>query len=165
MKTRKIAIIEDNEVYRNLISDVIINDFKNIVVEQFSTGEKFLEEVSKYGYEPNVVISDYDLSGPFNGRAFMTGLEILKTTKEQLPDSEFIMLSAHENKEFIKGALSGGAYDYVIKDDSAIDNIINRVKNTLRIVDSAKEVKELNRLKIMLIGILAGGIALAWFTA
>ena len=55
-----------------------------------------------------VVITDLMMDG-------MTGMEVLKSVKEQWPETEVVMITAHATTENAVAAMKNGAYDYVTK--------------------------------------------------
>ncbi len=84
------------------------------------------------------------------------GVEILKKIKEASPTSAVIMLSGQDKISVAVECMKNGAYDYVIKSESAftrIENIFNNI---------GKHMKTVHQLKIYKIGfrILIGAIIL-----
>jgi DNA-binding NarL/FixJ family response regulator len=145
----KIAILEDNKVYSNLVSEILDNEI-DAHIRRHDRGETLLETIES-GYDPDIIIADYDLSGPFNGRTFMTGLETIQHIKKIKSNTNFIMLSAHNDGVVSKLSMELGAFDYVVKDDQAHSNILNRVKNLKKAIELNKEVKENKKMVIKLI--------------
>ena len=145
----KIAILEDNKVYSNLVSEILDNEIDTHIT-RYDRGETLLETIES-GYDPDIIIADYDLSGPFNGRTLMTGLETIQHIKKIKSNTNFIMLSAHNDGVVSKLSMELGAFDYVVKDDQAHSNILNRVKNLKKAIELNKEVKENKKMVIKLI--------------
>ena len=167
-KVRKIAIVEDNPVYRSLVKGILEDSFSEkkieIAVEVFNHAEGLLESIKRHEYKPDLIIADYDLSGPFQGRAFMNGGDLLKTINAILPNTKVLILSAHNDKDIIESALRNNAFDYIIKDDSATVNLVNRVAIALFGMEQADEIKSLHRLKIGLGICITIGLILAYLT-
>jgi two-component system response regulator HydG len=61
------------------------------------------------------------------------GLEVLKLAKDQQPDAETIMVTAHGDVPTAKAALQGGAYDFIEKplDLVVFRNLVNRAAETV----------------------------------
>ncbi|MBX7150847.1 response regulator transcription factor [bacterium] len=73
---------------------------------------------------PNVVLMDIGLPD-------MSGIEGIKKIKEKLPDMDVIVLTVHENDEYVFDALCAGACGYLVKDTP-----------TARILDAIKDVAD-----------------------
>lgn len=158
---RKIAVVEDNVIYANLIKHALEdNIYCDVLILDY--GEKLISQF-KSGYKPSLVVLDYDLSGPFAGRSFMNGNSVLDMIKGVDSDIEVIMLSGHDDPEIIGEAITLGAYDYVVKNDSAINNITNRVKNLIKKINLNDEIKAVNRTKYMMIFIAVITVAFSLF--
>jgi DNA-binding NtrC family response regulator len=123
MENRKnplIYMVDDDPAFRKMIDSYLkINRLTN--VKQFSSGESMLEELSKE--EPMAVIEDFDL-----GPGKLNGLEIFKKSRMIKPGIEFIFLSGQSSIEVAVDAIKLGAYDYVVKDEFAKENILNRMR-------------------------------------
>jgi DNA-binding NtrC family response regulator len=72
----------------------------------------------------SLIISDLSMPG-------LDGMELLKSTKEQFPHIEFIMITGHGTIERAVDAIKSGAYDFVTKPFKRVD--------LLRVVDKALE--------------------------
>lgn len=108
-------------------------------------------EWSKYGYEfcgeagdgelafpmiqkikPDIVITDIKMP-------FMDGLELSRLIKKELPETEIIILSGHEEFEYAKEAIRIGVAEYLLKPISG-DELLKEVDEVaLKIVEKRKE--------------------------
>jgi two-component system nitrate/nitrite response regulator NarL len=68
-------------------------------------------EALKMAHEltPDMVVLDINMPG-------LNGLDAIELFQEQLPDIKILILSMHNNKEYISTALKNGARGYVLKD-------------------------------------------------
>lgn len=73
---------------------------------------------------PDVVLMDIGLPD-------MSGIEGIKKIKEKIPDMDIIVLTVHENDEYVFDALCAGACGYLVKDTP-----------TARILDAIKDVAD-----------------------
>ncbi|NUM82077.1 response regulator transcription factor [bacterium] len=73
---------------------------------------------------PDVVLMDIGLPD-------MSGIEGIKKIKEKLPEMDIIVLTVHENDEYVFDALCAGACGYLVKDTP-----------TARILDAIKDVAD-----------------------
>ena len=74
-------------------------------------GPEALESVRQR--PPDVVVTDYKLDGDLNG------MDVLRRTKDESPDTEVILITAHGSERLARDALAPEspyrAYDYIIK--------------------------------------------------
>ena len=147
MKTNRktIFIVEDQEMYANIIKVSIEN--KNTEVHIYSTGE---ECVANLNMDPDVIIMDYQLDDGSNTR--MNGIDTLARIKQHAPNTEVVMLSGHDDVKVVTQSIKAGAYDYVVKNENAMINVKNRMKNIFKNMALVQEMKE---LKILRTGIIA----------
>jgi len=155
-----IFVVEDDLMYsRSILHMLEARNFVN--VRLFPNGEECLEQLH---LEPEVILLDYWLGeGKFNGK------EVMEEIRNKLPRSKVIFLTAMDNLKIARETMAMGAYDYVVKTESAME----RVKNLLRRIVFEKQIQEENRMLrrsrrlilflILLLGIAAAGIFLLRF--
>lgn len=119
MKIR-IAIVEDEKTYSNMLKKVINHQQDLICVAQFYNGKEAIEKLQEV--LPDVVLMDVQLQD-------MLGTEVVKKTKPLLPEANFIMCTTYEDEETIFEALKNGASGYLLKDES-LQKIIQSVKDS-----------------------------------
>ena len=119
-KNPLIYLVEDDPIFRKMI-DAYLKTQRLTHIKQFGSGEEMLVEFAKV--VPDLVVEDYEL-----GLGKLNGLEIFKKAKEIKPDISFIFLSGQSSIELAIGTIKEGAYDYVVKDDFAKENLLNRIK-------------------------------------
>lgn len=81
----------------------------------FATGENCLDKME---LNPDVVILDYYFDATNKGAK--NGQEILQRIKEVRPQTEVIMISGQDKLDIALECMRGGAYDYIVKNDSAM---------------------------------------------
>jgi FixJ family two-component response regulator len=135
-KNPLIYIVDDDVPFRKMIN-AFLHQNRLTNIKQFSTGEEMLEQFSIQ--PPAIVVQDFDL-----GPGKMTGLEVLKKARVIKPTVDFIFLSGQNNINIAVDIIKNGAYDYVIKDDTAQENLLNRIKRLIfqvRLIRSQKMLK------------------------
>ena len=136
-KNPLIYVVDDDANFRKMISAFLHqNRLSNI--QQFSSGEEMLEQFLIK--PPSIVVQDFDL-----GPGKLTGLEVLKKAREINPNIDFLFLSGQNNINVAVEVIKNGAFDYVIKDDSAQDNLLNRLRKLIfqvRLVRSQKLMRK-----------------------
>ena len=82
------------------------------IVGTASTGKQAVEKALQV--KPDIILMDINLPD-------MTGLEATRQIKRQLPDARIMILSMHDNREYVVSALEGGASGYILKDVSSAE--------------------------------------------
>lgn len=104
--TTPLAIIEDDESTRQLLSAIIRDTPRFQLVASYSRCAPAIEELPKLA--PAVVLTDINLPE-------MTGVEAVRLLKPRLPETQFLMLTAYDDSEHIFAALAAGATGYLLK--------------------------------------------------
>lgn len=130
----KIFIVDDDTKHLLMLKSHLEkkSDY-DLRISIFSSGENCLEKMHE---KPDIIILDYWLDGIKADAA--NGLEILKKIRTSNPDSYVIMMSGQDNLRVAIDTIDHGAYDYIIKSESAylrcqmlIDHIIERINDKL----------------------------------
>lgn len=122
MNKVKLLIVDDHEVVRAGLK-LLINPCDNIeFVGEAGNGEEALELIKKN--KPNVIITDISMP-------ILSGIELTEIVKEKYPEIKVVILSMHNDSEYVIEALEVGAMGYLPKDssDEEIINAINSVAN------------------------------------
>src|ERR1700676_4540128 len=82
------------------------------IVGEFGSAEKSLAGIAEL--QPDVVMTDLALPG-------RSGIELLADVKRLSPRTRKLVLTAHENEEYIRAALNAGADGYVLKDANSAE--------------------------------------------
>ena len=132
-----IFIVEDDNFYNSVLSTYLKT--KGFNVQSFLTGEECIEKIS---LKPDIILMDYMLTG-------LNGLEVMKRMRPNCPNTDFIFLSGQTDIKVALNALHLGAYDYIIKDAYAKENVLIKIDQITRYSKVRKE-KELYRKSIVL---------------
>ena len=91
------------------------NDIEDInVIGIANDGEELLEKARRL--KPDVVITDISMPK-------MNGLKATHLLSQELPDINVLILTMHDNKEYIQNAIDSGAKGYIQKDKPAAEMI------------------------------------------
>jgi len=160
-----VAIVEDHDAYREVISDIVQSAEGFEVLETFSS----LEEITDDIFSADVILMDIGLPGK-------SGIEGLKEIKHHSPDTNIIMLTNFIDDDKIFEALSAGADGYLLKKVSttrileAIKDtnnggasitplIARRVLKTFKIpLEYNKHIDELSKREIEILALLVQGM-------
>ncbi len=129
-KNPLIFVVEDNQMYNKLVVSYLkTNKFTN--VESYLSGEDALKNMDK---NPDIVIQDYLLEG-------MTGIEVLIKAKKTNPNVEFIFLSGQDSIDIAINSMKYGAYDYIVKDQMALQKMVNKIHKINSVTELVKSNK------------------------
>jgi two-component system OmpR family response regulator len=148
-KDMLVFVVDDDSMQQELLKDYLGKSGKYIV-KAFSSGEECLQNLS---LNPSVIFLDYNLNS-VNKKA-KDGLTVLKEIKKSHPDTEVVMFSGQEKIEIAVNTMTYGAFDYIVKSESAFLRADNVIKNILKRHKLQEENKMFKRLSITLGGIAA----------
>jgi two-component system response regulator DegU len=117
MKT-KIVIIDDHQLFREGVKRILDFEPSFEVVAEGDDGEEALAIVE--AHKPDVVIMDINMPK-------VNGVEATKQLIEANADTKVIILSIHDDENYVTHALKTGARGYLLKEMDA-DTLIEAVK-------------------------------------
>lgn len=117
MKTR-IAIIDDHSLFREGIKRILEFEGDFEVVAEGSDGSEALSIVETY--RPDLVLMDINMPD-------INGVEATKQLIEAYPDTKVVVLSIHDDENYVMRALQTGATGYLLKEMDA-DTLIEAVR-------------------------------------
>jgi DNA-binding NarL/FixJ family response regulator len=95
----RIAIVEDEDLFRDLLRLALERHERFTVVSAFATASEALERIPNL--EPDLVMLDIDLGGDSSGS--MNGVELGMALQKQVPNLGVVLLSNHQDLEFVAG--------------------------------------------------------------
>jgi DNA-binding NtrC family response regulator len=148
-----IFVVEDNLAYNKIVVHFLKqNCYENIL--NFSSGEECLQHMY---LKPDIIVQDYKLQG-------ISGLFVLQRTKKILPYTEFVFLSSQESIDIATNTIKHGAFDYIVKNDLALHQLIKKIENikTLQLLRKKYKIQQLFLiLSLTVIIMIAMGILLS----
>jgi len=100
----RILLVDDEPQFRELMAEYLVSE--NFEVSQAGSGEEAIPEV--LASHPDLVLLDLMMAG-------MGGLEALRQIKAVRPETCVIMVTAVDDLDVARSALTAGAADYVTK--------------------------------------------------
>lgn len=164
----RVLIVEDSNLMRRVITDIIKSDPDLEVAAEANDGETALEQISRF--KPDVVTLDINLHG-------LSGLDVLSKIVDKRA-TRVVMLSAYSSRgaSFTIKALELGAVDFIAKPSGEIsldlpdfkEEIISKIKLAAGIdldkvarlepgVSDRKRTEEPFLKKVVVIGASTGG--------
>jgi DNA-binding NarL/FixJ family response regulator len=105
-------VVEDHTILRDGLRRLLEASGEFEVVAESGDGRDAVEQVLRA--KPDVAIVDIWLPT-------LSGLEVTKRLKEELPHCKVVILSQHDRSDFVEAALREGASGYVLKSAPATD--------------------------------------------
>jgi two-component system, NarL family, response regulator DegU len=116
--TTKIVIIDDHQLFREGVKRILDFEPTFEVVAEGDDGSEAISLVEHH--QPDVIIMDINMPN-------MNGVEATSGLIEQYPESKVIILSIHDDENYVTHALKTGATGYLLKEMDA-DALVEAVK-------------------------------------
>jgi DNA-binding NarL/FixJ family response regulator len=149
-RARVVFLIDDDPLQLEMMADFINKKYK-LELHTFSSGE---EALAKIDLRPEVIILDYHLNNVNPDAA--NGAEILKKIKERTPLAQVIILSGQDNLSIATDCLKYGAFDYIVKGESAfkrLEQIFNNIDQMMDNIYFRKFNHDMLRLLLVVVGL------------
>lgn len=120
-KEIRILIADDHAIVRKGLREILRDREANAIVDEASNGREALQKARAQAWD--VVILDITMPE-------MTGLEVLRELKRDLPQLPIIMLSMHSGATYVRDSLKSGAAGYLNK-ESAPEELVEAIRAVL----------------------------------
>lgn len=108
MTKKRILIADDHEMIRQGLRLLMSQRTDWEICGEAATGREAVELAIKH--KPDVVVMDFSMP-------ILNGLEATRRIREELPQTEVLILTMHENDQVIRDVLAAGARGYLLKSD------------------------------------------------
>jgi DNA-binding NtrC family response regulator len=125
-KLKTIFVVDDDPMMCEMLKDHL-SKMSDFTIHVFETGEACIENLH---LNPDVIFLDYYLDRV--KRDAMTGLVALHEIKEKRPETDVVFLSGQDKIEVAVAAMKEGAFDYIVKGESAMYRAEKTVFNIYR---------------------------------
>ncbi len=105
----RLIIVEDDPILRESLKLLLAGEKEITVAAAFGTAEDALRALRKCA--PEVMLVDLGLPG-------MSGIELIKRAKDELPTLEIMAHTVFEDRENVFAAIKSGASGYILKGSS-----------------------------------------------
>jgi DNA-binding NarL/FixJ family response regulator len=109
----KVLVVDDHSVVREGLRRVLEEgsggDLR--VVAEAANGAEAVERAVRES--PDVVLLDLTMPGPGG-----SGLAVVRTLRDRVPDTRVLILSVHDDREYVLESVRAGAHGYLRKDSS-----------------------------------------------
>lgn len=108
----RVLVVDDHSVVREGIRHVLEGTEGFRVIAEAANGVEALEQATRE--RPDVVLLDLSMPGP-------SGLDVVRQLRARLPDIRILILSVHDDREYVLESVRVGAHGYLRKDSSPAD--------------------------------------------
>jgi len=112
MSPIRVLLADDHRILREGIRALIDDQEHMQVVGEAEDGLETVKKVAKL--QPDVVVMDIAMP-------LLNGLEATRQIRRDFPQVKVLILTMHDNEEYIRQVLAAGALGYVLKDAAARD--------------------------------------------
>lgn len=102
----KVMLADDHALIREGFRSLLGKNELFEIVGEAENGRELIEKIANTN--PDVVLTDISMPQ-------MTGLEVMERIKKTRPEIKFIILTMHEEREYVMRALTAGAEGYLFK--------------------------------------------------
>jgi len=106
MSDIRVLIVDDHAILREGIRSLLERQADIQVVAEASNGREALEKVREF--RPDIVLMDVAMPE-------MNGLEATRMIRSEFPQVKVLILTQHDNREYVAPLLQAGASGYVLK--------------------------------------------------
>lgn len=108
----RVLVADDHAIVRTGIRHVLEGEPGFTVVGEASTGTEALALALQL--QPDVVVLDISMPGE-------SGLRVAAEMRRQCPETRVLILSMHDNTEYVLESVRAGAHGYLLKDTAATE--------------------------------------------
>lgn len=106
----RVLIADDHTLVRESLVGLLQADGDVQVVAQAANGVETLEQAT--ATHPDIVVTDLTMPG-------LNGIEVVRRLRESLPNTKVLVLTMHQEDEYVLQAVRAGASGYLVKDSAA----------------------------------------------
>ena len=119
MQPIRVIVADDHTILREGVVALLSSDAVVQVVAQTNDGPTTLEQT--IALRPDVLVIDISLP-------YMGGIEVLRRLRQDSPRTRSLVLTMHEEEEYVVHAVHAGAYGFLLK-DSASRELLSAVRD------------------------------------
>jgi DNA-binding NarL/FixJ family response regulator len=108
----RVLVADDHAIVRTGIRHVLESEPGFTVVGEASTGAEAIALAESL--HPDVAVLDISMPGA-------TGLQVTQELRRLAPDTRVLILSMHDNTEYVLESVRAGAHGYILKDTAATE--------------------------------------------
>jgi DNA-binding NarL/FixJ family response regulator len=151
--TTRVFLLDDHELVRRGVRDLVSAEDDIVVVGEAGTGEEALQRLP--AARPDVAVLDVRMG---EGGSAMSGVEVCRDIRASHPEIACVMLTSYADDDALFASIMAGAAGYVLKQIRGSDLVdaIRRVAAGESLLDPAVTARVLQRLRTPAVDPLAG---------
>lgn len=118
----RILLADDHAILRDGIRALLQDEPDMLVIGEAEDGHTALRLIAEL--QPDVVVMDI-------GMPLLNGLDATRQIKRDHPRTRVLILTMHENEEYVRQVLASGAMGYILK-DAAAHELIDAIRAVYR---------------------------------
>ncbi len=107
MRAKKIILAEDHTILRAGLTALLTSNPHFAVVAEADNGKDAISRVGEH--RPDLVIMDLNMPG-------LSGMDSISEIKKRYPEVKVLVLTVHDEEEYVLACLEAGANGYLLKD-------------------------------------------------
>jgi two-component system OmpR family response regulator len=127
MKEVNTIFIVDDDPAQSMMMQDYLSKYSSFTTHIFNSGEECIKNLN---LDPQIIFLDFNFDKV--GALAMNGIDILKEIKREKPDTEIVMVSGQDKIEVAVNTMKYGAFDYIVKGESAFYRAENAIFNIIR---------------------------------
>lgn len=156
--TYSVFLVDDDRMFLTSLKNNLQKKFGSLLkISEYTSAEQCIEdiEVNKNREEevPDIVILDYYLDGG-NSPEALNGVKVLQEVKSLSGDTTVIMLSGEDRLEVAVDCVKHGAYEYVVKSESAPVRIQQVMKNVMENIKTSRRNNSYFRANLVMAAVI-----------
>lgn len=108
----RVLVADDHAIVRTGIRHVLESEPGFVVVAEASTGAEALELTASL--RPDVAVLDISMPGS-------SGIRVAGELRARVPETQVLIVSMHDNTEYVLESIRAGAHGYLLKDTAATE--------------------------------------------
>jgi two-component system, NarL family, response regulator NreC len=109
-----VGLVEDQSLFREGIKAILAYWNEIEVLFESDNGYSVIEKLKKMERVPDVLL--VDLSLPPDGDKAFSGIDVTDAVLRSFPETKVLILSVHQDENFIAQLIEHGAHGYLVKD-------------------------------------------------
>jgi two-component system OmpR family response regulator len=122
----KIFLVDDDAIFLKSL-EIDFSHHSDFSIKTFSSGELCMENLSE---NPDVIVLDFHLDGI--NKSAMNGIDTLDKITSFNPEMTVIMLSSQDKIEVAVSCMHHGAFDYIVKSETAFIRLQKTINMSFR---------------------------------
>lgn len=114
-----VTVIDDHKEYASALCSVISSQDDMTCIGVATTPDRL---IMHNGLNPDVILLDLNFYGN------LSGLDFIRILKTELPETDIIILTIHEEDDILFAALRNGAVGYLTKNSLRTENIVDFIR-------------------------------------